>query len=160
MTARSHIPADAQVLTPYICPRNAAAAVDWYVKVLGAVEPSCRFIDKDGRVGHTEILLDGARIMVSDAYPEHGTNAPEAGNVSSSFALNLYVPDADATVAAAEAAGATVQQRVKEQFYGARVGTMIDPFGVRWMICTHVRDVSADEMAKAVQGFAESGAGG
>lgn len=153
-----YVPADRQVLTPYICPRDADAAIAWYVAIFGALETSDRFVDKDGRVGHAEITIDGARIMVSDAYPDYGAVAPEPGNVRATFALSLFVPDADATVAAAAAAGAKVQRGVEEQFHGARMGTLIDPFGVRWMINTQVRTVSAEAMAKAVEGFAEAGA--
>jgi len=61
--------------------------------------------------------------------------------------------DAELGVVAAEGAGATVQRPVEEQFYGSRMGTMIDPFGVRWMIGTHVRDISAEELAKAAEDY-------
>ena len=154
----SHIPEGSQELTTYICPRDAALAIDWYGEVFGAEESTDRFVDPDGRVGHAQIRIGQADIMVSDAYPDFGAVAPEPGNVTATFALNLYVPDADATMAQAAAAGATIQRPVEEQFYGDRMGTMIDPFGVRWMIATHVRDVSAEEMAAAVDDFAESGA--
>jgi uncharacterized glyoxalase superfamily protein PhnB len=147
-----------QVLTPYICPREAAAAIAWYVEVFGAVETSERFVDTDGRVGHAEVAIAGATIMLSDAYPDHGAIAPEPGNETATFALSLYVPDVDATMAAAAAAGAKVQRAAEDQFHGARMGTLVDPFGVRWMISTQVREVSADEMAAAARKFAATGA--
>ncbi|MGH8911532.1 MAG: VOC family protein [Acidimicrobiia bacterium] len=153
----SHIPTGSQELITYICPRDAALAIEWYGEVFGAEESTERFVDPDGRVGHAQIQIGQADIMVSDAYPDFGAVAPEPGNVTATFALNLYVPDADATMAKAAAAGATIQRPVEEQFYGARMGTMIDPFGVRWMIGTHVRDVSPKEMSAAVDDFAESG---
>lgn len=157
MTEKSYLPSGGRVLTPYICPREAAQAIDWYADVFGATETMDRFVDPDGRVGHAQLEIDGAQIMVSDAYPDFGAVAPEPGNTTATFALSLYVPDADATVAAAERAGAVVQRPVEEQFYGSRMGTMIDPFGVRWMIATQVRDVSAADYAAAVEGFAEHG---
>lgn len=156
--SREYVSKGGQVLTPYICVRDAAAAIDWYRDVLGAVETYERFLDPDGRVGHAEISIDGAKIMLSDGYPDYGAAAPEPGATATTFAMDLYVPDADATVAAAEQAGATVQRAVEDQFYGSRAGTIIDPFGVRWMIGTHVRDVSDEEMAEAVKSFAEGGA--
>jgi PhnB protein len=145
-------------VTPYICPRDAARALDWYCEVLGAEEVGDRFVDPDGRIGHAEIAIGGSAVMVSDAYPDYGITAPSEDDALVTFALNVYVPDADATVAAAAAAGATVQRPVEEQFYGSRMGTIVDPFGVRWMIGTHVRDVSAQDLAAAAAGFAETGA--
>ena len=151
MTAqqRAYVPPGGQVLTPYICPRNAAGAIDWYVRVFGATETIERLVDPDGRIGHAEISIDGAAIMVSDAYPDYGAVSPEEGSRTATFALILYVPDADATIAAAQAAGADVQRPVEEQFYGSRAGTVLDPFGVRWRVSTHVRDVPAQELARA-----------
>jgi PhnB protein len=155
---RGYVPPGGQVLTTYICPRDAAAAIDWYKEVFGAVETYDRFVDPAGRVGHAEISIDGAPIMLSDAYPDYGGVAPEPGSVTATFALNLYVRDADATIAAAEKAGATIQRPVEDQVYGSRMGTMMDPFGVRWMVSTHIRDVSQEEIAKAVSDFSETGA--
>lgn len=154
----SFVPPNGQILTPYICPRDASKAITWYADVFGAVEISERFLDKDGRVGHAEIKIGGFAIMLSDAYPDHGSVAPEAGNQTATFALSLYVPDADATVAAAEKAGAKIQRAVEDQFHGARMGTLVDPFGVRWMISTQVRAVDAKEMAEATKAFARTGA--
>lgn len=155
---RAYVAPDHQVLTVYICPRDAAAAIDWYADVFGAVETYDRFVDPDGRVGHAEISIDGARIQLSDAFPDYGAVAPEPGATSATFALSLYVPDADATLATAEKAGATIQRPVEERSYGSRMGTMIDPFGVRWMVSTHVRDVSETEIAQAVRDYSETGA--
>ena len=159
MESARHVPPGGQVVTPYICPRDAAEALDWYGEIFGARETVDRFVDPDGRIGHAEIEIGGNSIMVSDAYPDYGAIAPPAGNTTATFALNVYVPDADATVATAAREGATIQRPVEEQFYGSRMGTIVDPFGVRWMIATHIRDVSESEIAKAASEFAETGAG-
>ena len=156
--SRPYVPPGGQVLTIYICPRDAAAAIDWYGEVFGAAETSDRFVDPDGRVGHAEIAVEGTRIMLSDAHPDYGAVAPEPGTATATYALNVYVPDADATMAVAEKAGATIQRPVEDQFYGSRMGTMIDPFGVRWLVNTHIREVSQAEMAKAVSDYSDTGA--
>ena len=153
-----HLPPGTSTVTPYICVRRCSAAIDWYVEVFGAVEAGPRYTDPDGRVGHAEIRIGDAQVMLSDAYPDYGAVAPEEGVATATFALQVYVPDADATVAAAERAGAAVQRPVAEAFYGDRMGTLLDPFGVRWMVGTHVRDVSADETAAAAERFARTGA--
>lgn len=156
---KSYVPSGASALTPYICPRDAAKAIPWYVDVFGAVEEDQRYVDPSGKVGHAQIVIDGAQIMLSDAFPDYGAESPEQGNTTATFALNLYVPDADATVAAAERAGAVLQRPVEEQFYGSRMGTIIDPFGVRWMVATHVRDVSDAELDEAATEYAGSDEG-
>lgn len=114
--------------------------------------------DPEGRVGHGTLRIDGATIMLSDAYPDYGAIAPEPGNKAATFALNLYVPDVDAVMKAAEEAGATIQRPAADHFHEARMGTLIDPFGVRWMIATHKRNVPADELSKAAAEFAKTGA--
>lgn len=147
MTAqRTYLPSGGAVVTPYICPRDCAKAIAWYVEVLGASEAGERYADADGRVGHAEIAIDGSPIMLSDSFPDFGAEAPPAGNTTATFALNVYVPDVDVTLAAAEKAGAVVQRAVEDQSYGSRMGTLIDPFGVRWMIATQVREVSQEEL--------------
>lgn len=147
------MPPGATVLSPYVCPRECAKAIDWYVDVFGAVEDGDRFVDPDGRIGHAQVILDGANLMLSDAYPDYGAVAPEPGNTTATFALHLYVPDVDATVAAAESAGALVQRAPEDQPYGSRMATLVDPFGVRWMVATQVRDVGAEEMARQAREF-------
>lgn len=158
MSEKSYVPSNSSVLTPYICPRECSNAIDWYADVFGAVEEGDRYVEPAGDVGHAAIRIDGALIMLSDAFPNYGAVAPEDGNKTATFALNLYVPDVDATMAAAQKAGATIQRPAEDQFYGARLGALIDPFGVRWMVATHVRDVSADEMAKAAEAYGNAGA--
>jgi PhnB protein len=155
--APSYVPPGATVLTPYICPRDAARAIDWYVDVFGAVETMDRFVDPDGRIGHASLDIDGAELMVSDAHPDYGAVAPEPGNRAATFALNLYVPDVDETVRVAEAAGADVQRRPADEFYGSRLAVFVDPFGVRWMVATHLRTISEEDMAAAAGSYAESG---
>lgn len=157
MTDRTYVPSGTAIITSYVCPRDCAAAIDWYVDVFGASETGDRYVDPLGKVGHASITIDGAALMLSDGFPDYGAVAPEPGNTTGTFALNVYVPDVDATVRKAEAAGANVQRQPEDEFYGDRMATLVDPFGVRWMVATHVRDVSPEEMAKAAADFAETG---
>ncbi len=140
-------------ITTYICTREAAKAIDWYVDVFGAVEEGDRYVEPDGRIGHAAINIDGAQIMLSDAYPDYGAVSPDPGNTTATYALNLYVPDVDATMGKAEQQGAVVQRPAEDQFYGSRMGTVVDPFGVRWMIATHIRDVSDEDLGKLAAEF-------
>ena len=126
----------ASVLTPYICPRSCADAIDWYVDLLGAVEQGERYVS-DGKVGHAVVDIDGAQLMLSDAFPDLGAESPPEGNRTATYALYLHVADVDETLAAADRAGANVYRPAEDQPYGSRTGAMIDPFGVRWMLATH-----------------------
>lgn len=153
-----YLPAGTSAITPYLCVRRCSDAIVWYAEIFGAVEDGPRYTDPDGRVGHASVRIGGAPVMLSDAYPDYGAVAPDEAATTATFALQVYVPDADAAVAAAERAGAVVQRAVAEAFHGSRMGTLLDPFGVRWMVGTHVRDVSADEAAGAAERFATTGA--
>ncbi len=76
----NHIPSGTtSAITTYICVREAAKAIDWYVDVFGATEEGDRYVDADGRIGHASINIDGAQIMLSDAYPDYGSVSPEPG---------------------------------------------------------------------------------
>jgi PhnB protein len=135
-------------LTPYLCCADAAAAIDFYTSVFGAVERQ-RWTADDGRIGHAELELAGHQLFLADEHPEIGVRGPlTLGGTAVSFVLP--VPDADATVADAVAAGATVERPVTSQDDGARSGWIIDPFGHRWNIHTPTEPVSLDELRARV----------
>lgn len=141
-------------LTPYLICDGAAAAIDFYVEVFGAEEIGKRFVDADGRVGHAELRIGGAQIHLADVYDGFGMSPADLPD--SPVALGLYVADADAVLARAEAAGGTIVSPVEETFYGARRFRLRDPFGHRWIVATHVRDVSPEDYQKAIDEFADT----
>ena len=100
-----------------------------------------------GKVGHAELTLGDAMIMLADEHPEMGHRGPHA-YTGSAISLMVYVPDVDATVKTAVASGAKVVRPVENQFYGDRLGTIEDPFGHQWHVATHVEDVPPDQLAK------------
>ncbi len=133
-------------LTPYLIVDGASKALDWYVQILNATE-LMRLPAPGGRVGHAEIEIDGSRIMLADESAEHGAKAPAAFG-GSPISLLLYVPDVDATIAHAAAAGATIKAPAEDKFYGDRMATLLDPFGHTWSIATHIEDVSPAEIER------------
>lgn len=145
----SPIPTDRPRLGPYITVDDGAAAIDFYRRAFGAEEMS-RMADPNGRVGHAEIRIGDAVIMLSDEYPEHGARSPKSIG-GSPVMLHLYVEDADAVVAAAVEAGATAESPVEDQFYGDRGGKLTDPFGHRWWIASRIEEVSEEEMKRRAQ---------
>lgn len=156
MTSKAYVPPDGRMLTPYICCRETSKAIEWYVDVFGARLTEEPYVGADGRIGHAEIDIDGAAIMLSDGYPEVGVGEP-ASHQLPTYSLYLHLPDVDTTMATAARAGATVQHEVEDAAHGARVGTILDPFGVRWMLATHTRTVGEDELGAARRDFAADG---
>jgi PhnB protein len=138
------IPEGFAAATPYLCCRDARKAIAFYVEASGAVETMCP-AEPNGRVGHAELRIGDAAIMLSDEYPEMGIRSPQALG-GSPVTIHLYLDDVDAFARRAVAAGATLTRPVADQFYGDRSGNLEDPFGHRWMIATHVEDVSPEEM--------------
>ena len=133
-------------VTPYLIVKGAAAAMDFYKDVFGATE-IMRMPQPDGRIGHAEMKMGDSFIMLADEYPEMDIVSPTTlGN--STVGLLLYVENADATFDKAVSRGATVNKPMADQFYGDRSGTVIDPFGHKWTIATHVEDVSPEEMER------------
>ena len=151
------IPDGYHSVTPYLVVQGAARAIEFYRQAFGATE-LFRIDAPGGKVGHAEIRIGDSPVMLADEFPDMGANSPAAFG-GTPVSLMIYVPDVDARFAAAVAAGATVQRPLKDQFYGDRSGTVIDPFGHVWTIATHVEDVPPDEM-QARAAAAMSGAGG
>ncbi|NUP30677.1 MAG: VOC family protein [Streptomycetaceae bacterium] len=152
------IPENYPRITPYICVDGAAAAIDFYVAVLGAVE-QVRMAGPDGRIGHAEIQLGDGIVMLADEFPDMDFRSPKSIG-GTAVTLHVYVEDADAVFAAAIAKGAKAVRPVADQFYGDRSGQFEDPFGHRWNIATHVEDVPPDEMARRAEAAMRSESGG
>ena len=133
-------------LTPHIVVRGAAQALQFYAKVFGA-RVDFSLLEPGGKVGHAELLIGESRLMLADEYPDFGALAP-ASVGGTPVALHLYVPDVDASMALAEKHGATVLRGAKDEFYGDRSGTLLDPFGHRWNLATRKEVVSPEEMQR------------
>jgi PhnB protein len=121
-------------ITPYLCVRDAARALDFYREAFGAVE-TLRIAEPGGRIGHAEIEIDGAGVMLSDEYPDMGVQSPQALG-GSPVTLHVYLDDVDTIFARALAAGGKELRPVADQFYGDRGGKLEDPFGHVWWVAT------------------------
>lgn len=131
---REYTPARLHSMTPYLCCKGADRAIEWYQTVFDAALVGDPIIMDDGRVGHVELRVGDSLFMMADEFPEVNHLSPETlGGVSTAF--QLYVPDADETYERALANGATALRPMGEE-HGARQGTVLDPFGQRWFICT------------------------
>ena len=147
------IPDGYHSVTPYMIVDGAAAAIRWYGEAFGA-EEALRLPMGD-KIGHAEIRIGDSFVMLADEWPDMGMLGPKARG-GATMSLMIYVEDCDAVFARAIAAGATEERPVENQFYGDRSGTLIDPFGHRWTVSTHVEDVPEDEIKRRMAEFAKS----
>lgn len=135
-------------LTPYLCAHDAAAALDFYALAFGAVETMRWTNPSDGSIGHAELDIGGAVVMVSDEWPEGGVFSPRTVG-RTTVSLVLEVDDADAAFERAVAAGATVDRPVTDSPHG-RNGWLVDPYGHRWNITGPAAPMSPTELQEAV----------
>lgn len=143
----SYIPKGYNAVSPALAFNGADEAIKWYKNVFGAKE-KMRFNMPDGSIAHAEIVIGDTVVMLSEENPQYNkTPKTLKGN---SVNLCAYVPDVDAVVKKAENNGAKVLIPVADQFYGDRSGRIEDPFGYIWIISTHVKDMTEEEMKKAM----------
>ena len=133
-------------LFPYLHVRDAAGAIRFYTEVFG-VKEIFRLTEPSGRIGHAELDFGGATLMLSGEYPEMNICGPTPG-APTPLSLHLHVDDADAVIARALAAGATLEMAAQDHFYGERSGTVRDPFGHRWNIGHEIEQVAPQEMQR------------
>lgn len=138
------MPTRARVVTavavPYLAVADGAAAIAWYADVFDAAE-QMRVVGDDGRVGHAELSIGGATLYLADEYPEYGVTGPRSLG-GTSVTIHLTVDeDVDAVFAYAVERGATVVSHLADQPHGARHGTLVDPFGHRWMVSQQIERV-------------------
>ncbi len=131
---------------PYLCVRDASAALDFYRRVFGA-EELLRLTDAAGRVAHAELRLGPAVLMVVDEHPEHGIRSPLAFG-GTGTTLHLHVDDVDALTARARDAGATVLREPEDHGHGERQSRVRDPFGHEWLL-GHELEALTSEAIKA-----------
>ena len=143
----SYRPEGYHSVTPYLTVDGAAKAIDFYAAAFGAVEVLRMPMGDSGKIAHAEIRIGDSHVMLSEEWPDMNILAPTSRGGPTSSNL-IYVEDVDAAYATALAAGATAERPPENQFWGDRMGTLVDPFGHRWSLATHVEDVAEDEMQR------------
>jgi len=144
------IPAAYTAITPYLVVEGAAALID-FVKAAFGAEEVLRMPRPDGAVGHAELRIDGAALMLGEACAGYGAMPAS---------LYLYRPDVDAVYARALAAGAVSERGPEDLFYGDRVASVRDAHGNRWSIATHIEDVPPEDLpARAAAAFGQAPSG-
>ena len=142
----SPVPAGYHTATPYLTVNDAAGALDFYKRALGAREVM-RMPMPNGKIGHAEIRIGDSHIMLSDEMPGATQKAPTSlGGTTGS--VMLYLPNVDAAFKRAIDAGCTSIMAPADMFWGDRFGKLQDPFGNQWGIATHQEDVPPKQMAE------------
>jgi PhnB protein len=135
------------VIHPHIVVKGAERAAAFYAQAFGAQEVS-RIPTPDGRLMSVVLHIGETQLHLADEFPEMGVLAPPTIG-GTAVVLGLEVEDAEAVFAQAVAAGATVRQPLAEMFWGDWHGQVEDPFGHRWNVAQHVRDVPQEEIVEA-----------
>lgn len=153
MKANQKTPETLLAVTPMLAVREAAKSIEWYKNVFGAKE-KMRLTDPAGTVVHAELQFNDSLIMIAEEHPDYNKSPQTLQGTS--VILNISVPDVDDVYARALAAGAKSIFPVKDQFYGERAGRIEDPFGHMWLVSTHIKDVSAQEMQRQMSEMSEA----
>ena len=143
------IPEGFEGVTPYLIVHDGGAAMAFYTRAFGAVE-TVRMAGPDGRIGHAEMRIGKAAFMLADEHPDFLALSPKTLK-GTPVGLMVYVEDVDAFVARAVEAGTTIERPLKDQFYGDRSATLLDPFGHKWTFATHLEDLSPEEMQRRAE---------
>ena len=143
------IPEGMHTVTPHLVCAGATEAIEFYQKAFGATEPS-RVPGENGKLMHASVRIGDSVVMLNEEMPEWGAFGPKSLK-GSAVTIHLYVENADAVFEQAVAAGARVTMPLDDMFWGDRYGKVEDPFGHQWSIGTHVRDVTPEEMQKAME---------
>jgi uncharacterized glyoxalase superfamily protein PhnB len=142
------IPHGMHTVTPHLICAGAADAIEFYKRAFNAVE-LMRLAGTDGKLIHACIRIGDSAIMLVDEFPNRSALGPKSLK-GSPVTIHLFVEDADAFSKRAVAAGAKMTMPIADMFWGDRYGQLEDPFGHRWSVATHVRDMSPDEIQHAM----------
>jgi len=157
MASVKPIPDGHHNVTPYLFVRSAASAIDFYKSVFGATE-IMRMPGSNGKIMHAEIRIGDSIVMLADENPQTGVMSPQTVG-GYSVGLHIYVENVDAVIQKAVESGAKMLRPIKDQFYGDRSGSLLDPFGHMWSVATHVEDVAPEEMRKRMTATMSQAAG-
>jgi PhnB protein len=152
------VPEGYHTVNAYLIVEDAARAIDFYVAAFGAKElyrlpVPCP--DGSERIGHAEVRIGDTNLMLCDEWPDMDALGPKhRGGATTSFVI--YGPDADAAFERAVAAGGAIDRPMADQFWGDRMGTIVDPFGHKWTLGTHIEDVPPEELATRMKEYAKA----
>lgn len=138
-------------ITPHLVVRGAAKAIEFYKQAFGAESLGAMSMPGSDKIMHASIMIGDSMIMLADDFPEWGSHSPQDSTVPSPVVIHIYTADTDGMFQRAVAAGATAKMPPMDMFWGDRYAQVTDPFGHRWSIGTHVKDVAPADMEAAAK---------
>jgi uncharacterized glyoxalase superfamily protein PhnB len=152
MSSVQPIPAGHEGVIPHLVCAKCAEAIEFYKKAFSADEVT-RMPSPDGRIMHAALKIGGAFVFLVDDFPEYCNGKAENPLAlgGSAVTIHRYVKDVDAAIQQAEAAGAKVMMPAMDMFWGDRYGVVIDPFGHKWSLATHIKNLTREEMAAGMK---------
>ncbi|MGI4717488.1 MAG: VOC family protein [Janthinobacterium lividum] len=148
MTTTTPVQDGMHTVTPHLVCAGAVEAIAFYVRAFGA-EEVMRLPGPGGKLAHAAIRIGDSMVMLMDEFPDWDANGPGALG-GTPVTIHLAVPAVDDWFERAVEAGAVARMAPADMFWGDRYGVVEDPFGHRWSMATHLRDVSPEEMARAM----------
>lgn len=147
------VPAGYHTVTPYLCVKGAAKAIDFYKKAFGA-EEVMRMTGPDGTsVMHAELKIGDSHIMISDEWPGYSACRSPQSLGATTVNLHIYFEDVDKAFESAVGAGAKAEMPVADMFWGDRYGKVVDPFGHLWGLATQKEQLTPQEIEKRSKEF-------
>src|ERR1700746_1465816 len=143
------IPDGFHTLTPHLTVRNAKEALEFYKKAFGAEVGNVAYMP-NGKVMHAGLRIGDSMLMLNDEMPEYGVVSPLSTN-GTAVTIHIYTEDVDSAFNRAVSAGAQVKMPLMDQFWGDRYGVVADPYGHKWSLATHVKDMSPEEMEEGMK---------
>ena len=144
------VPEAFHTLTPHLTVRNAKEALEFYKKAFGAEIGRVAYMP-DGKVMHASLKIGDSQLMLNDEMPEFGALSPLSMGGNSPVTIHIYAENVDEAFNRAVAAGAKVQMPLMDQFWGDRYGLVTDPYGHKWSLAAHVRDLSPEEIEQGMK---------
>ena len=141
------VPTGFHSLTPHLTVRDADKALEFYKNALGAEILNVARMP-DGKVMHAALRIGNSMLMLNEEMPEFGALSP-LSNGGAGVTIHIYTENVDDAFNRAVNAGAKVAMPLMDQFWGDRYGLVTDPFGHKWSLATHVKDLSPEEMQRA-----------
>jgi PhnB protein len=140
------VPPGFHTLTPHLTARNAEQALEFYKNAFGAEVLHVAHMP-DGKVMHASLRIGDSMLMLNDEFPDHGALSPLSTG-GSAVTIHIYTDNVDAAFNRAVSAGAQVKMPLADQFWGDRYGVVADPFGHKWSLGAHIKDMSPEEMQR------------
>lgn len=143
------VPEGMHTVTPHLICANIADAIDFYRAAFNAVELA-RLPGPNGALIHACIKIGDSAVMLAEENRQYNTLSPKTLS-GSPVILHLYVEAVDAFIDHAVSKGAALVMPAADMFWGDRYGQVDDPFGHRWSVATHIRDLTPEEITRAAR---------